>query len=401
MAQWWFPAAGIVAKIIEKTPMERFEIYVRERARDGRLQVTKVAGLEASAIAGSPGSGDGAPPVAAAQQAPPGPTVLDVNDLLRQYKEVRESEPFLVALGSNSQEAVEQLETFMQETALFSGNQRETSNGLWPAFALEWKVRRVLANRLGDAAIVADHPALQSLIEADLAAGLVDTLMAAPVPTLKQPRTLDRLVRVFKTNASDRWSKAAGFRPGFVVANVAKPLSLRTLKLNSVVGQEALARQLGADAINETQANQDMAVFNDRFARLSNCGRDELTRAWLRSCAVSELSQQQRKASGTAPNPFLSRLKHPLIHIYRADLLEEIRDDVEASIGLPVTTDQSDDSLYAQLDALTDAYATHDPAAFDRAAATVAASLILPSNSAIAERVGRVIERLKHAREWK
>jgi hypothetical protein len=290
----------------------------------------------------------------------------------------------------------------MQETAFFSGVQHDTINGLWPAFALEWKLRRNLADRLGAAAIVADHPALQSLIEADLAAGLVDALMAAPGPTPEQPRTLDRLVRVFATSAFYRWPRAEVFRPGYVLANVTSPLSLRNLEpdLYSVVGQGALARALGADV---KQANQDADMLIERLARLSVCGRDELTLAWLRSCAASELSQPQRDASGTAPNPFLSRLKHPLIHIDRADLLDAIRDDVEASIGLPNITDQymGDDSLYASLDALTEAYATHDAGAFDRTATTIAALLILPPNSAIAERVGRVIERLRHARGWK
>ena len=404
IAGLWLPGAGIAAKLIEKAPLGELEKYVRVRARGGLLQVTQVAATEGVATVAPPRAGDGgASPVATAPQAPPAPTILEVDDLLRQYEAVRESEPFRMALGRNLHVAVTQLETFMQETALFSGVLRDTCYGLWPTFALEWKLRYGLANRLGAAAIVADHPALRSLIEADLAAELVNALMAAPNPTPQQPRTLDRSVRVFAADASYRWPRAEGFRPGYVLADVTSPLSFRNMQLRSGVGRDALARARGADAIDVTQAKHDAEMLIDRLARLSLCGRDELTRAWLRSCAASELSQPQRDASSTAPNPFLSRVEHPLIHIDRADLLDAIRDDVEASIGLPAITDQylGFRSLYACLDALTEAYATHDAEAFDRAVTGIAGLLILESDSAIAERVGRVIEQLKHAREWK
>ena len=123
----WLPGAGIVAKLIEKAPLVEFEKYVRGRARGDHLKVMEVAAPEAAAFAAPPGSGDGnAPPVAAAPQAPAAPIVLKVDDLLRQYEAVRESEPFRVALGLNLHVAVTQLETFMQETAFFSGVQHDT-----------------------------------------------------------------------------------------------------------------------------------------------------------------------------------------------------------------------------------------------------------------------------------
>lgn len=396
IAGLWLPGAGIVAKIIAKAPLAELERYLRGRARGGHLvEILEIAAPPTVEVPNTPlGSGNKVLSIVTTPpEASPAPTTFEVADLLRQYEAVQESEPFRVALGRTLQIAVTQLETFMQETARFASVQKDTGNGLWPAFAIEWKLRRVFADRLGAAAIVADHPALRSLIQADLAAGLVDALMAAPDPTPEHPRKIRQLVRVFASDRSYRWPRAEGFRSGYVLAAVSSPLASSPIT--------NLARSIGADTIDEAQAKQDAVLLIDRLARLSACGRDELTTAWLRNCEVSGISKSQREGLGISLNPFLSRLEHPLIHIDRAELLDAIRDDGEVCVGVRKHTEQfGETSLYAVVNKLSEAYAIHDDAAFSKAAIILTALMVLPPNRAIAEHVGRFIERLKQERGW-
>ncbi|HEV2157372.1 hypothetical protein [Bradyrhizobium sp.] len=398
VAAIWVPGAGIVAKLIEKAPLEDVEIWLRSRAPGGHVDVTEPVAMATDAVVGS---GDPAPE-ALSPQPPPAHATLEVDDLLRQYVEVRESEPFRAALGSALDASIARLEHFMQETTCFEGGLGNPGNGLWPAFALEWKLRRSLSNKLGASAIVSDHPAVRSLVEADLAAGLIDAMMGPLAGTPKQPYTVERLVRIFAASPAYRWPRAEGLRPGYVMANVTSPLSLSVLDLKSNAGRSALARVTTPPMMDVAVLEQDADVLISRLGGLSVCGRDELTRAWLRSCVASEMSERQRKASGMAPNPLLSRLQHPLIHIDDKDLLEEIRDDVEATLGAPEPTLQflAEDSVYTELDAITQAFATNDAGGFDKAVTSINTSPLVASQAAIKERVGRVVGRLRQARGW-
>jgi hypothetical protein len=394
----WLPGAGIAAKLIEKAPLEDVERWLRGRARNGHVDVSEPVAMVTDAVAGNGGPAPAAP----LPQQPPAPAALEVDDLLRQYGDVRESEPFRAALGNALQASVARLENFMQETTRFDGGVGDSGNGLWPAFALEWKLRRSLSDKLGASAIVSDHPALRSLVEADLAAGLIDALMSALGGSPERPQTLERLVRIFAASPAYRWPKAEGLRPGYMMANVTSPLSLSNLQLKSDAARAALARAAKPPGMGVAELEQDADVLISRLGSLSVCGRDELTRAWLRSCVASEMSERQRETNGMAPNPFLSRLQHPLIHIDDKNLLEEIRDDVVATLGAHEPTQQYfwHDGLYTKLDAVTQAFATNDADGFDKAVTSVNASLLQTSHAPQAERVERVLERLKRARGW-
>jgi hypothetical protein len=249
---------------------------------------------------------------------------------------------------------------------------------------------------------VSDHPALSSLVEVDLAAGLIEAMMGPLGGSPKQPHTLERLVRIFAASPAYRWPRAEGLRPGYVMANVTSPLSLDNLALVSNEGRAALARAVPPPVMDVALLEQDADILIARLGGLSVCGRDELTRAWLRSCVASEMSERQRKASGMAPNPLLSRLQHPLIHIDDKDLLEDIRNDVEAILGAPDPTLQflRQDSVYAELDAVTQAFATSNADGFDKAVTSINTSPLVVAQPAIKERVGRVVERLRQARGW-
>lgn len=376
------PGVGLAAKLIEKAPLGSFEAWLRHRSRGDQISVpeppepVRIDGTEA----GTATIVEGRP-----ENSPPQTVVVDVDELLKQYVTVQESEPFFAALNAAMKDAVVRLQSFLVQTSIVKGYLDKDTNGLWPAFALEWKVRRGLNDKLSAAATVNDVPALRSLLQAEFAAAMIDDIMASAADPGK-PLALGKEVRLFAASEAYKWPKAEGFRSGYVVASVRKPDALRGL-IGEVEPQ-----------FEPEKAAQIAASLTSRLGRLSVAGRDELTLAWLRTCAASELPPKLREKRGLAINPFLSRIEYPLLHVADPALLESIRPDVELIYGkFDGIAISSHRDFYDALNEIALAYAGNDPARFEAGTRKLKLNSMVPKFAPVRLPVENVIARLNDA----
>jgi hypothetical protein len=381
------PGVGLVAKLVEKAPLEDVANYLKERA-SGRAKLAVPTHLLLAP--------EGAPPAPVPQQhqespapeAKAGAVELDIGTLRDEYARAEGmSEPILAALDEALAEAGNRLAAFIDETAVSSLIDPHDAYGLWPGFTLEWKVRRSLSDALAGTAAADEIPTVRTLVEGELAAGMIDYILAKAAGGPEASLVLGDGIRLFNANTGYRWSATDSLRTGYVIGIAPR-------------NPDLLIRRRQDWAGNTVEAAQAAKTLVTRLGGLSTGGRDELTAAWLHSCAASEVPAKRRQERGVSINPFLRQIEYPLVHIGETDLRDALRPDVEAIYlrydwQKEITADRR---FFEALNELALAYRRNDEERFNDAAADLKVQLLVEKDSKTG--VENVIKRLRAARGW-
>ncbi len=386
------PGLGIVAKLIAKAPLQDVANLLK-RPRNETRKIDEAQGVSPTEgeVVEVPAEVEVAevPTTTPDTQVQVGLTQVDISQVLSEYSKAQSNlGPFIAALDQAITGVNDQLRKFIIETST-SSIRYAGVYGLWPAFALEWKVRRHLHNMLGNSAVLQKIPSIRALVETEIAQATINyivteadegkgTRMALTATENKLNAAQREHVTILAGSKDFVFDGLEGSCPGYAIGYVSVA---ETLKDPEAASQShRLAAQLGM---------------------LSQVGLEELKCGWQRNLEAVELPSNRRQQRGLVINPFLSTLEYLLLQIEDKTLLGTLREDVEAIYLAP----DANARLSGELSKLGLAYARYEESTF----VDIAENLFDPfvdcdsinlAASPLGQRVCRVTDVLRQARGW-
>ena len=228
------PVLGPVGAVLEKMPVADLEEWV------GRMR-RRLPNSEATAIA-PPALPPPVFPLATREtkSKPDAPVAqrLSEAEILRQVKDLVLSEPFAFAMTQAIGRLPRTLGDFIAATYPTAESR---GAGVWPTFSLEWIARRHFQSELGRSAAAAELSEVRELVERGLALDAIEILVDQARNSGPGGVRLDDSVRVFSSDIHFAWPGRGDFSPGYVVAYVSPPTSVRSMKTSIASRRSRLA----------------------------------------------------------------------------------------------------------------------------------------------------------------